>query len=188
MQMGHGWPATGRLMRAGIRPGLSIDTCVSNGGDMFGTMRVTLATQRALDNTEPGAGDRPAVSLTCRDVLSFATIDGARACQLDHKLGSLTPGKQADIILVAADSLTLTPLNNPIGQIVYAAHPGLVDTVLVAGKTVKQGGQLRAGIDRRARELARASRDALFERARKTPELADACTGGSWQPVPLTAS
>ena len=188
MQMGHGWPATGRLMRAGIRPGLSIDTCVSNGGDMFGTMRVTLAAQRALDNTEPGASDRPAVSLTCWDVLSFATVDGARACQLDEKVGSLTPGKQADIILVAADSLTLAPLNNPIGQIVCAAHPGLVDTVLVAGKTVKQDGQLRDGIDRRARELARASRDALFERARKTPELADARTGGGWQPVPLAVS
>jgi 5-methylthioadenosine/S-adenosylhomocysteine deaminase len=188
MQMGHGWPATGRLLAAGIRPGLSIDTCVSNGGHLWGTMRVTVACQRALDNTEPGASDRPAVSLTSRDVLSLATIDGARACALDHKVGSLTPGKQADIIMLRGDSLTLSPVNNPVGQVVYAAHPGLVDTVLVAGRVVKTGGRLCGDIGVRARRLGVAARDGLMERAVKTGRLADARTGGSWQPAPLAAS
>jgi cytosine/adenosine deaminase-related metal-dependent hydrolase len=185
MQMGHGWPATGRLLRAGVRPSLSIDTCVSNGGHLFGTMRVALATQRAIDNEEPGASDRPAVSLASRDVLSFATVDGARTLGLEHKVGSLAPGKQADLLLLRADSLAFAPLNNPVGQIVYAAHPGLVDTVMVAGEIVKSGGRLRGDIERRARELAVAARDALFERARATTALADAATGGGWQPKPL---
>jgi cytosine/adenosine deaminase-related metal-dependent hydrolase len=187
MQMGHGWPATGRLLKAGIRPSLSVDTCVANGGHLWGTMRVTVACQRALDNTEPGASDRPAVSLTSRDVLSFATIDGARACGLGSTTGSLTPGKQADIIALRGDSLTLSPVNNPVGQVVYAAHPGLVDTVLVAGQVVKRRGRLAEGLGARAMDLALVSRNALMERAAKTERLAGARTGGTWQPAPLPA-
>jgi 5-methylthioadenosine/S-adenosylhomocysteine deaminase len=187
MQMGHGWPATGRLMAVGIRPSLSIDTCVSNGGHMFGTMRVALATQRAIDNSEPGASDRPAVSLTSQDVLSFATVDGARVCGLAERVGSLTPGKQADILLVRGDTLTLAPLNNPIGQIVYAAHPGLVETILVAGTVVKRGGTLVGDLGKRACRLATEHRDALFERACRSEKLADARVGGDWQPAPLAA-
>jgi cytosine/adenosine deaminase-related metal-dependent hydrolase len=189
MQMGHGWPATGRLMRVGIRPSLSIDTCVSNSGHMFGTMQICLATQRAIDNQEPGASDRPAVSLSSRDVLSFATVDGAKACGLDHKVGSLTPGKQADIVLLrSADTLSLAPLNNPIGQVVYSAHPGLVDTVLVAGAVVKSGGRLNAEVAAQARRLAVESRDSLFERTARVDSLSDARIGGSWQPAPLVTS
>jgi 5-methylthioadenosine/S-adenosylhomocysteine deaminase len=188
MQMGHGWPATGRLMAVGIRPSLSIDTCVSNSGHMFGTMQITLATQRAIDNSEPGASDRPRVSLSSRDVLSFATVEGAKACHLDHKVGSLTPGKQADVIVLAGDSLCLSPVNNPVGQVVYAAHPGLVETILVAGQVVKAGGRMCTGIDEQARRLAVTTRDNLMERALRTENLTDARTGGGWQPAPLVAS
>ncbi|TNC21818.1 amidohydrolase family protein [Amycolatopsis alkalitolerans] len=188
MQMGHGWPATGRLLAAGIRPGLSIDTCVSNGGHLWGTMRVTLATQRAIDNSEPGASDRPAVSLCSRDVLAFATIDGARVLGLADRVGSLTPGKQADILLVRGDTLSLAPLNNPVGQLVYAAHPGLVDTILVAGVVVKRHGALTGDLSKRACRLAAAHRDALFDRAARSERLADARVGGGWQPAPLAAA
>ena len=187
MQMGHGWPATGRLMSVGIRPGLSIDTCVSNGGHLFGTMRVTLATQRAIDNSEPGASDRPTVSLTSHDVLSFGTVDGARVCGMEGKTGSLTPGKQADILLLRADTLALAPLNNPIGQVVYAAHPGLVETILVGGKIVKRNGVLSGDLLKRACRLAAEHRDSLFERACQTEALAEARVGGDWQPPPLAA-
>jgi cytosine/adenosine deaminase-related metal-dependent hydrolase len=187
MQMGHGWPATGRLMSVGIRPGLSIDTCVSNGGHLFGTMRVTLATQRAIDNSEPGASDRPVVSLTSHDVLSFGTVDGARVCGMESKTGSLTPGKQADILLLRADTLALAPLNNPIGQVVYAAHPGLVETILIAGKIVKRNGVLSGDLLKRACRLAAEHRDSLFERACRTEALAEARVGGDWQPPPLAA-
>jgi cytosine/adenosine deaminase-related metal-dependent hydrolase len=188
MQMGHGWPATGRLMRVGIRPSLSIDTCVSNSGHMFGTMQLCLATQRAIDNEEPGASDRASVTLGSRDVLSFATRDGARACGLDDKVGSLTPGKQADIVLLRADTPSLAPLNNPVGQVVYSAHPGLVDTVLVAGRVVKSGGKLHGDLAERAVRLGEASRDSLFSRTRDTKNLTDARIGGTWQPAPLVTT
>ncbi len=182
LQMGHGWPATGRLLEAGIRPSLSIDVCCSNGGHMFGTMRATIGTERGFDNEqarERGDASVSEIALTCRDVLEFATIEGARACGLDHKIGSLTPGKRADVILVRTDTFGMTPLNNPVGAFVYDAHPGLVDTILVDGKLVKRDGEL-IGVDAgRVRRLAIESRDDIMRRAEGRN---GARIGGDWIP------
>lgn len=181
MQMGHGWPATGRLLRAGIRPSLSIDVCCSNGGHLFGTMRATIGTERGFNNQEAEESGVPLerLKLTCRDVLEFATIEGARACGLDHKVGSLTPGKEADIVLLRTDDFSMTPLNNPIGQVVYNAHPGLVDTVLVRGKVVKRDGKLLTVDAARVRAAAVASRDDILRRAEGRN---GARLGGDWIP------
>jgi len=182
LQMGHGWPATGRLLDAGIRPSLSIDVCCSNGGHLFGTMRATIGTERGFDNEharERGQASVDTMELTCRDVLEFATIEGARACGLESKIGSLTPGKRADVILVRTDNFGMTPMNNPVGQFVYNAHPGLVDTILVDGKVVKRDGKL-VGLDAaRVRRLAVESRDDIMRRAdgRNGARL-----GGDWIP------
>ena len=165
LQMGHGWPATGRLLDHGIRPSLSIDVCSSNGGHLFGTMRATIGTQRGFDNEAARDAGKASVDLietTCRDVLEFATIDGARACGLDSKIGSLTVGKRADIILVRTDTFGMTPLNNPIGQFVYNAHPGLVDTILVDGKVVKRDGKMLNLDEARVRRLATEARDDIM--------------------------
>jgi len=182
MQMGHGWPATGRLLQAGIRPSLSIDVCCSNGGHMFGTMRATIGTERGFDNQaarERGEASVSEMELTCRDVLEFATIEGARALGLEGTIGSLTPGKRADVIVVRADSFGMTPLNNPIGAFVYNAHPGLVDTILVDGKVVKRAGKLVDVDAARVRRLAIESRDDILSRAdgRNGARL-----GGDWIP------
>jgi 5-methylthioadenosine/S-adenosylhomocysteine deaminase len=187
MQMGHGWPATGRLLDAGIRPSLSIDVCSSIGGSMFSLMRSALGTQRALDNAALDAaggtlsGGEP-LRLGCRDVIEFATIEGARACGLDRKVGSLTPGKAADIILVRTDAICMTPLNNPAGALVYNAHVGLVDTVLIDGRVVKRGGELVAADAKRARRLALETREHLLDEALKDPAISDIALGGSWIP------
>jgi cytosine/adenosine deaminase-related metal-dependent hydrolase len=187
LQMGHGWPATGRLLAAGIRPSLSVDVCTATAGHMFGLMRTTLLTQRGLDNAavEAAGGEASSIerlSLSCRDVLEFATIEGARACGLDHRTGSLTPGKDADVILIRADSLGMTPLNNPAGAVVYNAHPGLVDTILVGGRVVKRDGVL-LGVDAdRVRRLAIETRDHLLDAAHGDPRIANASIGGDWIP------
>ncbi|OLT23147.1 hypothetical protein BJF78_07230 [Pseudonocardia sp. CNS-139] len=124
-QMGHGWPATGRLLDAGIRPSLSIDVCSSNGGSMFNAMKTTISMQRAIDNAaEERPGEQERLRLRCRDVIEFATIEGARAAGLDHKVGSITAGKEADIILIRADSLAMTPLNNPAAPSCTPHTPG----------------------------------------------------------------
>jgi 5-methylthioadenosine/S-adenosylhomocysteine deaminase len=170
LKMGFGWPMTGRLLAAGIRPTLSIDDCPTAGGDMFSTMRTALSVQRGLDVAQ---GGRP--SLTARDVLEFATVEGARALGLDDRAGSITPGKQADLVLLRTDDLTLFPVNHPVGAVVSAGHPGLVDTVLVAGEVVKRGGAL-VDID-----LDDLRERALRSRARIAAD-AGIALDGSWVP------
>jgi cytosine/adenosine deaminase-related metal-dependent hydrolase len=135
LKMGFGWPETGRMLAAGIRPSLSIDDCPSAGGDMFATMRTAFAVQRGLDG-----------GLTARDFVEFATVDGARACGLDARTGSITVGKDADLILLDAEDPSVFPINNAVGTIVAAGHPGLVDSVFVAGRAVKRDGRL-LGVD-----------------------------------------
>jgi cytosine/adenosine deaminase-related metal-dependent hydrolase len=164
LKMGFGWPETGRLLAAGIRPTLSIDDCPAVGGDMFSTMRTALAVQRGLGGT-----------LRSRDVIEFATVDGARACGLSTRTGSITVGKDADIIMLRSDDPTVFPANNPVGTIVAAGHPGLVDTVLVAGRIVKRDGRL-VGVDL----------DALCGRLLESRDRIAAAAGirldGSWHP------
>ncbi len=184
LQMGHGWPATGRLLGMGIQPSISIDVCSSTGGHMFGAMRTLAGAQRGLDNGAAFDRGEPLdhVPLSCRDVVELATIGGARTVGLEDRIGSLTPGKQADVILLSTESYGMYPVNNPYGAVVYNAHPGVVDTILVAGEVVKRDGEL-LGVDReRLRRLAHESRDYIFEQARATPATADAAIGGDWMP------
>jgi 5-methylthioadenosine/S-adenosylhomocysteine deaminase len=178
MQMGHGFPATGRLLAHQIRPTFSIDVCSSNGGDMFGTMRTAIGAQRALDNApavETGAIiDR--VSLSCEDVVQFATLDGAVAAGVGARTGSIEVGKAADIVVLDDRALAVTPMNNPFGSLVYSAHPGLVRDVFVDGRQMKKDGQLVDVDLDRVREMAIASRDYIVA------QVPDARLGGSWHP------
>jgi 5-methylthioadenosine/S-adenosylhomocysteine deaminase len=185
MHMGHGYPATGRLLRAGIRPSLGVDVVTGVGGDLFATMRVCLAAERAKVNEaalEAGASVDH-VEVKTEDVLSFATIEGARAFGLDSKIGTLTPGKQADIVLLRADLPNLYPLNNPIAAVTLAATPANVDTVIVAGRILKEGGELRAVNAQAVRQVAEEARNRLFEKAGISigqpwfPDVAD-----TWRP------
>jgi cytosine/adenosine deaminase-related metal-dependent hydrolase len=134
--------------------------------------------QRALDNApavETGEVIER-IGLTCAEVLLFATIDGARAAGLDAVTGSIEVGKSADIIVLDDRALAMTPMNNPLGSVVYSAHPGLVRDVFVEGNQVKKDGKL-VGIDYdRIRELAVASRDHVLK------EMQGASLGGGWHP------
>lgn len=141
MLMGHGVPPTGRLVARGVRPSLSIDVVSSVPGDMFTQMRTALVQERILAFTDtPDTAFSP--TLTHRDVLEFATIDGARACGLDHKVGTITPGKQADIILIRTDQVNVAPVVDPVATVVISADTSNVDTVFVAGRILKYNGRL----------------------------------------------
>lgn len=165
VKMGFGPPETGRMLAAGIRPSFSIDDCPSAGGDMFATMRSALAVQRGLDG-----------GLTCRDVLSFATLDGARTLGLGATTGSIAVGKAADLVLLDAEDISLFPVNDAVGTVVAAGHPGVVDTVLVAGEVVKRGGRL-LGVDLPAlRTRLLGSRDRIAA-------AAGVAVDGSWTPT-----
>lgn len=181
MQMGHGWPATMRLLAVGVRPSLSVDIVTSIAGDMFGVMRALMTGTRAVVNGQ-ALLDRRIVDplpIATRDVLEFATIQGARAAGLDAKTGSLTPGKRADIVLIDTNSLNLMPMNNAYGIVVESAHAGNVDSVFVDGMARKRGGRL-VGVDVAAlRRRVDAARDALFARA-------GVPTDGTWLPRPYS--
>ncbi|WP_116201011.1 amidohydrolase family protein [Amycolatopsis circi] len=154
LKMGFGWPETGRLLAAGIRPSLSIDDCPSVGGDMFSAMRTAFAAQRGLDG-----------SLVARDLLEFATVDGARTCGRDDRAGSISVGKDADLVLIDAEDLSVFPVNDPVSTVVTAGHPGLVDSVFVGGRAVKRDGRL-LGVDLpKLRTQLLESRDRIAEAA-----------------------
>jgi 5-methylthioadenosine/S-adenosylhomocysteine deaminase len=136
MMMGHGMPALQKFLDRGLNPSLSVDVETNVPSDMFNQMRSVLALQRAF---APGGGKAP---ITARDVLEYATIEGARANGLDAKVGSLTPGKQADIIMLSTDRMNVTPLGDPVTAVVTKMDTGNVDTVLIAGRAMKRDGQL----------------------------------------------
>jgi 5-methylthioadenosine/S-adenosylhomocysteine deaminase len=139
MLMGHGPPPTGRLLDRGVRPSLSVDVVSSVPGEMFTQMRTALVHERIGAFTDtPDEAFAP--TLTHRDVLEFATIEGARACALE--VGSLAPRKQADIVLLKVNAMNTAPMVDPVGTIVVFADTSNVDSVFVAGRAVKRNGQL----------------------------------------------
>ena len=141
MLMGHGPPPTGKLVDRGVRPSLSVDVVSSVPGEMFTQMRTALVYERIGAHTDtPDEAFAP--TLTHRDVLEFATIEGARACALEDKVGSLTPKKQADIVLLNVNAINTAPMVDPIGTIVVFSDTSNVDSVFVAGRAVKRNGKL----------------------------------------------
>ncbi len=165
MAMRHGMPPIQQALDVGIRPSLSSDVETTMAADMFSQMRAVFTLQRALLNERSikGEKDLPPL-LSARDVLEFATLQGARADGLEAKIGTLTPGKEADIVLLRTDLPNTLPFNNAYGAIVTAMDTSNVDTVFVAGRAVKRGGKL-VGVDLdRVRRQAAASRDYLVGR------------------------
>jgi len=136
-------PALGRASVAGLSVGLGMDTVIMVGGDMFGPMRWVMQFQR-FERFAPAAAaaNRRPPDINDRDVLRAATIEGAKAVGIDGRVGSLTPGKQADIVLFRTDSLTMQPVNEPVASVVHYAHTSDIDSVWVAGKPVKRNGRL----------------------------------------------
>src|SRR5262249_40579492 len=110
-------------------------------------MRLTLQHERnrGIIETLGKTGKRPARSaVTCRDALSWVTTGAAKIAGLEDRVGSITPGKQADIVLLRTDALNMTPMRDLVGCAVMQAATANVDTVLLAGRVVKQAGRLLA--------------------------------------------
>jgi cytosine/adenosine deaminase-related metal-dependent hydrolase len=171
MLMGHGPPPTGRLVDRGVRPSLSVDVVSSVPGEMFTQMRTALIQERigAFPDTPDEAF---APTLTHKDVLEFATIEGARACALDDKVGSLAPGKQADIVLLKVNAINTAPMVDPVGTIVVFADTSNVDSVFVAGRAVKRNGRLvDVDVDRVVQTLEE-SRNHILSQGGLLPEWA----------------
>ena len=177
MNMRHGTPPIIKTLEMGIQPSLSVDVEVTLTADMFTQMRTTMALQRMFENArwlrnvtgaprEEYAASFPQLPLlTSRDVLRYATIQGAKDLKLDQKVGSLTPGKEADIILLDAQAINVAPLNHVPGAVVSLMERSNVETVISAGRVRKWKGKL-LDVDLGAlRRDLEASRDYLFAEA-----------------------
>ncbi|MEV6305407.1 amidohydrolase family protein [Actinoplanes sp. NPDC051861] len=164
---GQGYPPTWQLRNHGIPVSLSMDTSVWWSGDLFTAMRTTLSADRVREHME-AHGKQETVThhhLRAEHVVDWATRGGARALGMDSAVGALTPGRQADIVLIKNDtSPAMFPILNPYGHVAFQAQRGDVHTVLVGGRIVKQDGKL-VGTDLAA---ARAKVGATLDHLRET--------------------
>jgi len=145
MSQGHGHPITGRLRRFGRAPSLGVDLESVLSGDMLTQARIALGIQRSLDNVEHREqhGTIPPTStITTREALSWVTVEGARMLGQQDRIGSLAPGKQADLVLVRADDLNMQPVHDPVSSIVLQASLANIDSVMIAGRWKKRAGRL----------------------------------------------
>jgi 5-methylthioadenosine/S-adenosylhomocysteine deaminase len=172
MQMGHSHPPLQEALDLGIRPSLSVDVECNMTSDSFTQMRAAFTWQRAMANERTIQGEKdPPRLLTSRDVIEFATIEGAKCTHLDSKIGTLTPGKEADIVMIRTDAINLYPSNNALGTVVAAADRSNVDTVIIGGVVRKQHGKL-VGVDMaRFKKMADDSRAYLFGKVGYKPDI-----------------
>lgn len=155
LNAGQGYPPTAKAREFGIPISLSLDTVAWWSGDMFSMMRATLNADRGLAHLRAHEAGRTVANnqLRAQDVLEYATMGGARALGLDRLIGSITPGKHADLVMLRTDTPAMTPTINPVGQVVFQAGRGDVDTVMVDGRVLKHRGTLIGADLGRARRL-----------------------------------
>jgi cytosine/adenosine deaminase-related metal-dependent hydrolase len=195
MNMRHGMPPILKMQSLGMEPSLGVDVECTLTADFFTQMRSCMNMQRvfvnqmilnhghqsdpldwglpaeAADNPWPTPPAGTVAPLTTSDVLRFATINGAKALRLDGKTGSLTTGKEADIIILDATKINVVPLNKVPGAVVSLMDRTNVETVIVAGKVHKWKGQLLDIDLPNLRRQLEASRDYLFKAANISQDL-----------------
>lgn len=170
LAMGHGLPSAFELQRADCRVGLGVDVPAFCSGDMFACMRLALQSQRSRDNSQHHARHKLPNTLRAQvdNVLYMATLGGAEAIHREKQLGSLEPGKFADIVLIRTDSPSMVSTVEPGSALVMHCHPSDVDTVFVNGEIVKRGGK-----------LTKLDWDGLVERLRENRKILE----GRWKNI-----
>jgi cytosine/adenosine deaminase-related metal-dependent hydrolase len=158
MIQGHGFPITGRLLKRGVRPTIGIDLESVLPGDLFSAVRVALSMQRALDNEDSrkSHGTIPATTtIPTREALRWVTTEGARMLGRDDQIGSLTPGKLADLVVINADDLNLFPVHDPLSTVVMQTSLANIESVMIGGAWKKRNGRLLAdGLNQKKELLA----------------------------------
>ncbi|MBM3608534.1 MAG: amidohydrolase family protein, partial [Alphaproteobacteria bacterium] len=179
MTMRHGTPPIQQALDHGIMPSLSSDVETTMAADMFSQMRATFTLQRMLINERAIKEEKNLPKLlTAKDVVAMATIEGARCNGAEARTGSLTPGKDADIIMLRTDLTNVLPFNNAYGAIVTGMDTSNVDTVMVAGRVLKRNGRL-TGVNLAAlNKRLRASRDYIAQQAGWPTSVIDTTTPG----------
>ncbi|TGN90619.1 cytosine deaminase [Bradyrhizobium yuanmingense] len=162
MIQGHGFPITGRLLKRGVRPTVGIDLESVLAGDLLSAARVALSMQRALDNAESrkASGAIPATTtIPAREALRWVTTEGARMLGRGHQIGSLTPGKLADLVIINASDLNLHPVHDPIATVVMQTSLANIEAVMIGGAWKKRNGRLLVdGLETKKELLAQSGR------------------------------
>jgi 5-methylthioadenosine/S-adenosylhomocysteine deaminase len=170
--LGEGIPGFQKALDHDIKPGFSVDNETSYGTDMFMEMRVAFHIQRAMAANRKFNGEtNPPKPVSTRVVLECATINGAACAGLSSKIGTLTPGKEADIVLIRTNEINLYPSNNAIGTVVAAADSRNVDTVIIGGRVRKFRGKMLGLEWEKFRRMVDDSRAHLFERQGYKPDI-----------------
>lgn len=145
MSQGHGQPITGRLRQLGHAPSLGVDLESVMSGDMLSQARIALGMQRSLDNAawrEKHGTIPPTSTITTREALAWVTVEGARMLGQLDRIGTLAPGKQADLVLIRASDLNMQPVHDAVSSVVFQTSLANIDSVMVAGRWKKRHGQL----------------------------------------------
>jgi cytosine/adenosine deaminase-related metal-dependent hydrolase len=162
MIQGHGFPITGRLLKRGVRPTIGIDLESVLAGDLLGVTRVALSMQRALDNAESRktSGTIPVTTtIPVREALRWITTEGARMLGREHQIGSLTPGKLADLVIINASDLNLVPVHDPVATVVMQTSLANIEAVMIGGAWKKRNGRLLVeGLEAKKELLAQSGR------------------------------
>lgn len=162
MIQGHGFPITGRLLKRGVRPTIGIDLESILSGDLFSAARVALSMQRSLDNAEQRktSGTIPATTtIPVREALRWITTEGARMLGREHQIGSLTPGKLADLVIINASDLNLFPVHDPVATVVMQTSLANIEAVMIGGSWKKRNGRLLInGLETKKELLAQSGR------------------------------
>jgi 5-methylthioadenosine/S-adenosylhomocysteine deaminase len=137
LRIGYGYPQVSEMLAKGIPLGISVDTSALTGSsNMFGVLKLTRDSENAKAESE--------FKMTARKALELGTIGGARSMGIDNKVGSLTPGKRADLIAISPNALNMAVVSDPAHLVLEATGPENVDTVVVDGRILKRGGKLTA--------------------------------------------
>ena len=141
MSMGH--PVAFRATQAGCNVGFGIDITSNHNNDILALMRLMSQADRSKRHLELlGKTSSPDITAKSEEALYMATIGGAKTMGLDHLVGSVSPGKRADLIITSRDDTNMVPATNPVGALMFNAHIGNIETVLINGERVKDGGQV----------------------------------------------
>jgi len=171
MTQGHGYPITGRLRALGSAPSLGVDLESGISGDMFTVARMAMGMQRAFDNANSKTehGKLPDTStIHCREALSWITIRGAQALNLEDQIGSLKVGKKADLVIIRANDLNMVPIHDPVSTVVMQTSLHNIDTVIINGQVKKKDGKiLFENLDAYKSQLEKSGKG-LMEKLRKS--------------------
>jgi cytosine/adenosine deaminase-related metal-dependent hydrolase len=145
LQMGFGNPLTKRLIELKGRMAFGSDIESAMAADMFSVIRTSLQAVRHEITLESYNNDNKPpeiMSVTSRNALEWATVDAASVLSMEKIIGSITPGKKADLIMFKKDEINFSPTHNPIASILFHSGPRDIDSVIVNGKFLKRDGNL----------------------------------------------